>query len=159
MAIKTGRRLLVWTVLSLGLLLLVSVLFAAKGVAPGSRGGTGEATAYSVFLTVLYLLDVICLCCIAGMKENPGFLVAEALVSGLMLAFPGYWAAPFYGLSLRFSQGTAILRGMAGGTFLLCGGAFFLGRFLRKTRGCGVPAKPEPVPPLLEEEDDCEDKG
>lgn len=160
-----GKRFAFWGIFSLVLLLGVASLFAVYGVRPAAMGGTGESSAYACFLSSLYLADVLCLCLIGGMKRQPGFLAAFAVVTGLLLAFPGWWGAPFYGIALYFGGTEVLLRLM--GASLLLGGllAFWGGMLLREKRGCGEPARPEPVPPItlqdvleeVQEETDRED--
>lgn len=143
------RRFLFWMLLSFGLLSAVSALFAAYGPRPLSMGGTGETSAYAVFLTALYGLDLACLCLIGGMKRQPGFPAAFAAIAGLMLAFPDWWGAPYYGLALLWEGGAGSLRLLAGGNFLLGALGFLLGLALRK-RGFGEPARRPQVPSLLD---------
>ena len=92
-----GKRFFIWLVLSMLLLSGAAALFAAKGARPVPMGGTGETSAYAIFLSILYILDCVCLCLTAGMKRQPAFLAALAAATGLTLAFPGWWGAPFYG--------------------------------------------------------------
>lgn len=148
------KRFWIWGVLSLLLLAGVAALFAWKGVRPVSMGGTGESSAYGIFLAVLYILDCICLCMIGGMKRQPAFLAALALMCGLELAFPGFWGAPFYGVVLPLSGGTGMLRIFAAGTLLLGLFGFWGGWILREKRGCGAPARRPQAPSLLDEEEE-----
>ncbi len=151
------KRFSVWGVLSLVLLMGVAALFAVKGVRPVSMGGTGETTAYAFFLTILYILDCFCLCLIGGMKRQPAFPAALAVVTGLLLAFPGFWGAPFYGIILQFSGGEGMLRIFGGGLLLLGIFGFWGGMVLRERRGCGVPVRMPRVPSLLDEDEDDEE--
>ena len=153
-----GKRFFIWLVLSMLLLAGVAALFAAKGARPVAMGGTGETSAYAIFLSILYILDCVCLCLTAGMKRQPAFLAALAAATGLTLAFPGWWGAPFYGIALSFGGGEGLLRLMGAGTLLLGILGFGGGLLLREKRGCGAPLRPEPVPSLLDvEADDGED--
>ncbi|HIT09217.1 MAG TPA: hypothetical protein IAB55_09045, partial [Candidatus Merdivicinus faecavium] len=78
-----GKRFFIWLVLSMLLLAGVAALFAAKGARPVPMGGTGETSAYAIFLSILYILDCVCLCLTAGMKRQPAFLAALAAATGL----------------------------------------------------------------------------
>lgn len=153
-----GKRFFIWLVLSMLLLAGVAALFAARGARPVPMGGTGETSAYAIFLSILYILDCACLCLTAGMKRQPAFLAALTTATGLILAFPGWWGAPFYGIALSFGGGEGLLRLFGAGTLLLGILGFFGGLLLREKRGCGAPLRPEPVPSLLDvEADDGED--
>lgn len=148
------KRFSVWGILSFLLLAGVTALFAWKGVRPVSMGGTGETTAYAFFLTILYILDSLCLCLIGGMKRQPAFPAALALITGLLLAFPGFWGAPFYGILLKFSASEGMLR-LSGGLLLLAGlVGFWGGLILREKRGCGEPMKMPQVPSLLDDDEE-----
>lgn len=148
------KRFSIWGIISLLLLTGVTALFAWKGVRPVSMGGTGETTAYAFFLTILYILDSLCLCLIGGMKRQPAFPAALAVVTGLLLAFPGWWGSPFYGILLKFSAGEGMLR-LSGGLLLLAGLlGFWGGLILREKRGCGEPMKMPQVPSLLDDDEE-----
>ncbi|MGI5894442.1 MAG: hypothetical protein ACOX6P_07585 [Candidatus Merdivicinus sp.] len=149
-----GKRLLFWGILSFGLLAGVAALFAGYGVRPVGMGGTGETTAYACFLSILYILDCLCLCLIGGMKRQPAFPAALAVITGLLLAFPGWWGAPFYGIALNFSSGIGILRLLGSGVLILGILCFWAGGILREKRGCGEPLRIPKVPSLLDEEDE-----
>ena len=154
------KRFAVWGLLSLLLLLGVGVLFATFGVRPASLGGSGEAGAYDCFLSILYIVDVLCLCLIGGMKRQPGFPAAFAVYSGLALAWPEQWGASFYGIVLKTGGGSGFLRIFAGGLLLL-GAAAFAGGLYLHTKGWGQPVRPMQVPSLLdldEDDDESEDE-
>ena len=106
---------------------------------------------------LFFCAAVFCLCLIGGMKRQPAFPAALAVMTGLLLAFPGFWGAPFYGIVLQFSGGEGMLR-ISGGALLLLGMlGFWGGMVLREKRGCGAPVRRPQVPSLLDEDEDDEE--